>query len=79
MFFPDITGLDYYLPKIKLTIFDIRGQEIITLSEGYQSMGHHELQWSGLDQAGQTVSTGVYLCRLISDNSQQTIKMLYLR
>ena len=80
--FNPTTTIGYQIPydsKIKLTIFDIRGQEIVTLTEGYQSVGHHELQWSGINQAGQTVSTGVYFCRLISDNSQQTIKMLYLR
>ena len=80
--FNPTTTISYEIPvdaKIRLTVFDIRGQEIVTLAEGYKRMGHYQLQWSGLNHAGQSVSTGVYFCRLITDEYQQTIKMLYLR
>jgi len=80
--FNPTTTISYEIPvnaKIRLAVFDIRGQEIVTLAEGYKRMGHYQLQWSGLNHAGQSVSTGVYFCRLITGDTQQTIKMLYLR
>ena len=80
--FNPTTTISYEIPvdaKIRVTVFDIRGQEIVTLAEGYKSMGHYHLQWSGLNHAGQSVSTEIYFYRLITGDTQQTIKMLYLR
>lgn len=40
------------------------GQRIRTLIEGEQVAGHHRATWDGRDAAGQTVASGLYLCRM---------------
>lgn len=80
--FNPTTTISYQIPidtHVSLTVYDIRGQEIVSLVDGYKGLGHHQLQWSGLNKDGQIVSTGVYFCSLITESYQHTIKMLYLR
>jgi len=76
------TTIQYSLPEagsIKLTIFDILGQEVTTLRDGSQSRGNCKVQWNGMDQSGNPVSTGVYFARLEAGEYSHTIKMLYLK
>src|SRR6185436_20581792 len=54
--------LQYVLPepsKPEITIFDIAGRKILTLSEGIQSQGMHEVKLSA-----QGWSSGIYVCEL---------------
>ncbi len=80
--FNALTTLDYSLPgvsRIKLTIYDIRGKEVLTLIDSEQHLGTHQVIWDGLDHQGFPVSTGIYFCQLESESSSQTIKMLLLK
>lgn len=95
--FNPTTTIQYSLPEtgsVKLIIFDIRGKEVRTLLDTNKLAGIYEVQWNGMDQAGNLVSTGVYFCRLqVVDPSvaqkavatggtglySHTIKMVYLR
>ncbi len=80
--FNPTTTISYDLPEqsmIKLTVFDILGQEVATLQEAEKPPGNYEVQWNGLNQHGNPVSTGVYFCRLQAGNYSKTIKMVYLR
>lgn len=80
--FNPITNINYSLPEqsvVKLTVYDIRGNEVIKLQNAYKAAGNYELQWNGLDQSGNPVNTGVYFCRLQADEHSKTIKMVYLR
>lgn len=80
--FNPTTTIQYSLPEVSsvnITVFDIRGQEVTALLEVSKSSGNYEVQWNGLDQSGNAVSTGVYLARLQAGEYTQTIKMLYLR
>lgn len=40
------------------------GQEIATLKNGVMPAGRFDAQWSGRDDAGRTVSSGVYFYKL---------------
>ena len=80
--FNPITTISYDLPeqsKVSLTVYDVRGQEIIMLQNGVNLPGNYDVQWNGLDQSGKLVSTGVYFARLEAGEYIQTIKMLYLK
>mgnify|MGYP002641196654 CR=1 FL=1 len=80
--FNPLTTISYDLPEesaVNLTVFDIRGQEITTLLDNVKPPGNYEVQWSGNDQQGNQVSTGVYFCRFEVGSYSQTIKMVYLR
>ncbi len=76
------TTISYDLPEqssVNLTVYNIRGEEIMTLQNTDKSPGNYEVPWNGLDRAGNQVSTGMYFCRLQAGEYNQTIKMVYLR
>ena len=64
---------------IELVIFDIRGQVVNRLYKGRKTSGEHTILWNGQDQAGRDVSSGIYFCRLIGGEIQQTVRMLLIR
>lgn len=76
------TTIRYALPEaseVTLTVYTMNGSEVNTLVNGYQSAGYYDLLWSGTDDTGTLVSTGVYLCRLEAGGHSETIKMVYLK
>ncbi|NQT61868.1 MAG: T9SS type A sorting domain-containing protein [Candidatus Marinimicrobia bacterium] len=80
--FNPMTTINYELSAqstVKLTIHDIRGQEVVTLQDEAKPPGYYQMQWNGKNHSGNPVSTGVYFCRLQSDNFSETIKMVLLK
>ncbi len=76
------TSISYGLPQqssVGLSIYDVQGQLVKTLQQGVKAPGNYEVQWLGMDQQGNPVSTGVYFCRLTAGSYSKTIKMVYLR
>jgi hypothetical protein len=64
---------------VRLTIHNILGREITTLTEGYMSPGHYDFVWDGKDKFGRGVASGVYFYRLQNDVTGFTRKMLLLK
>ncbi|NQT61839.1 MAG: T9SS type A sorting domain-containing protein, partial [Candidatus Marinimicrobia bacterium] len=80
--FNPTTTISYALPEqsmVKLTVFDIRGHEVMTIVSTDKSPGNYEAQWNGIDHSGNQVSTGVYFARLQAGSYSQSIKMVYLK
>ena len=76
------TTIRYGLPEdasVSLVIYDIRGNTVRTIESGSQVAGWYEHIWNGIDDAGQPVSTGLYLTRFRAGSYSKTIKMLYLK
>ena len=65
--------------EVKLTVFNIRGQLVITLVDAEQPAGTYMAQWDGQDMKGQRVSSGVYFYRLKAGNFSKTRKMVILK
>jgi len=65
--------------QVKLQIFDVAGHVVKTLVNGATPAGRHELTWTGLDQGGRRVSSGVYFYQLVTDDFSQTRKMALLK
>ena len=62
------TEIRFQLPKnadVELTIYNILGQTVRTLTQGYKTAGHHIMKWDGRNKNGLSVPTGVYFSRLI--------------
>ena len=49
---------------VRLEVFNLLGQRVATLVDGYQAAGSHTAVWTATNAAGQAVSAGVYLYRL---------------
>ncbi len=80
--FNPTTTIQYSLPEsgpVKLTIFDILGQEVHLLQEAEIPRGIYQVQWDGMNDSGEPVKTGVYFCRLEAAGFCKTIKMVYLK
>jgi flagellar hook assembly protein FlgD len=61
------TVISYQLPEnghIQLKIFNILGQEVRTLVDGYESSGIKRILWDGKDQNGFAAATGAYIYHL---------------
>lgn len=80
--FNPTTSISFYLPEtehVKLAVYTITGEEIIKLVNGVLEKGLHEANWSGLNQAGKQVSSGIYLYTLKTDNAIFAKKMMLVR
>ena len=80
--FTDQTVLSYQIIKagnVRLKVYNIAGQLVKTLVNGGQAPGVYNIVWSGLDDQGRQVSSGVYFCRLETDDQSAIKKMTILR
>lgn len=64
---------------VELKIYNQLGQEIQTLVDANQSIGHHRVEWDGRDRNGNRMPSGLYLYRLKTGSFVETRKMILLR
>mgnify|MGYP000031157634 CR=1 FL=1 len=62
-----------------LVIYNVNGQEVKTLHNGFISPGLTSFQWDGNNQAGLAMSGGTYIYRLLIDGYTQSQKMVLLK
>ncbi|MCK4829465.1 T9SS type A sorting domain-containing protein, partial [bacterium] len=80
--FNGATRIQYALTErsdVNFVIYDITGRKIKEWRIGYQSAGWHELVWNGTNNAGQSVSTGIYIYSLQVDDFIDTKKMVFMK
>jgi len=65
--------------KVKLDIYNIKGQLVKTLADDSKDAGRYSLKWNGLDDNGIPASSGVYFYRLTTDGKTLTKKSLMLK
>ena len=79
--FNPTTMIKYSLPfssEVQLAIYDLLGNEIVTLVNKYQSAGNYEVEFNpSMIQSG--ISSGMYFYRLKTGNSTRTKKLIYLK
>lgn len=64
---------------VSLKIYNIIGQEVISLFEGYQPAGEFTLNWNGTDNNGRSAHSGIYIYRLEYGSSVITRKMTLIK
>jgi hypothetical protein len=65
--------------EISIRIYDLRGNLMTVLQDGFHQEGRFELVWQGLNRRGQIVDAGVYLVVLQSGSQQLTQKVTFLK
>jgi hypothetical protein len=65
--------------EASLTIYDANGKLITNLFEGFQSAGNKSFTWSGTNQSGQKVTTGIYIYSLDVNGVAYNKKMIFLK
>ncbi len=72
-------SLDYNLPNsslIRIAIYNISGQLVKTLYSGKGKPGENTLNWNLTDNEGRKVSGGIYFCRLETENTHSSLKVI---
>ena len=67
------------LVKVKLEVFNMRGQLIRTLVNELAEPGEYSFFWQGLDDYGEELSSGVYFYRLRAGDFVGTRKMVIVK
>ncbi len=76
------TVIRFALPQpsqVELTIYNLLGQPVAVLVQGPSAAGSFSVRWDGRDQAGQAVTSGVYLYQLRAGNYTEVRKLLLLQ
>jgi hypothetical protein len=80
--FNPITSIRYDLPQdglVNITIYDMMGREVKNLVNDMQTAGFRSVMWDGTNNNHQTVSAGLYIYSIYSDNYIDTKKMILLK
>jgi serine protease len=85
--FNPVTTIPYVLPeksRVTLTVYNILGEEVVTLIQQSQNAGSYQVRWDGRDTFSRPVAAGLYFCRLViqtgeTDRKVQTRKMVLIR
>jgi len=75
------TTLQFDLPEageVTLVIFDLRGREVAQAVNGYISAGQHRATWTGRDNRGRMLPSGLYIARLVAANGMAETRKLVL-
>ena len=63
----------------RVEVFALTGQRVAVLHRGPGKAGVHRVHWDGGDDRGRPLASGVYLYRLVTDESVRTRKLTLLR
>jgi hypothetical protein len=76
------TSFEFSLTQTNLTtfsIFNVLGQEIVTLVNEVKNPGTYKITWNGLDENGEKVDTGVYFYKIESGDFMDIRKMILIK
>jgi len=63
--------------RVELAVYDLLGQRVAVLVDGWRTAGPHEVRWDV--RADQDLASGVYLYRLKNDRSFKVGKLILLK
>ena len=64
---------------IELTVHDVLGRTVRTLTSGPAAAGRHVVRWDGRGEAGEPVGNGAYLVRLRAGGRDAVAKVMLLK
>jgi hypothetical protein len=80
--FNPTTRFEVSIPKtayVTIAIYDVLGRQITTLMNGQQGAGYYTMEWDARDARGLNVPTGIYFIRMLSDEFNQTQKIMLMK
>jgi hypothetical protein len=80
--FNPTTTIAYSLPErshVRISVYNILGEHVITLIDGEKSAGSYTITWDGRSGSGNSIATGIYLYRLQAGEYTETKKMILLK
>ena len=64
---------------VRLTVYNVLGQKIMDLFDGFRSAGSYQVRWDGRDSRGLKMATGVYVYKLDVGGSSAARTMILLQ
>jgi len=80
--FNPVTTITFDVPEetdITIKVYNILGEEIVTITQRKYKPGIYNVNWDGRNENGLKVSSGIYIYKMYSGNFVQSRKMLYVR
>jgi len=78
----NLTSVQFGLPnatRVTLKIYDFHGHEVKVLLDAHLEAGFHSIHWDGLDNHGQSLPNGLYLCSMDTGKEIKSLKILLAR
>ncbi len=79
--FNPTTKINFSIPtesKVNITVYNIKGQTVKTLTSEKYDRGNHQVIWHGKDSSNNSVASGVYFYKLSVDGKEKDIKKMLL-
>tara|TARA_B100001248_G_scaffold125881_1_gene94407 strand:- start:91 stop:2703 length:2613 start_codon:yes stop_codon:yes gene_type:complete len=79
--FNPTTSINFNIPiasEVVLTIYNITGQEVAKIHNGYAQAGSYKAVWNGMDNLGNKAPSGVYFYELKAENHFHKVKKMTL-
>ena len=79
--FNPITQIGYHIPEpchVEISIYNTLGQKVRELVRGSKSPGIYMIVWNGVNDLGQKVPTGIYICKMITNDGQLFYRKMML-
>ena len=65
--------------RVKIEIYNLLGQRVVTLVDEYRPIGRYATEWYGKNEDNQTVSSGIYFYTMKAGDFVQTKRMVFLK
>jgi hypothetical protein len=76
------TAIEFALPEageVTLTVYNLTGQEVVTLVHERLDAGRHTALWDGRDRSGVELASGVYIYRIKAGTFAKARKMVLVK
>jgi len=76
------TQINYQLTQpgtVSLKIYNLKGELVCDLVDGYYPAGYHRAVWDGKNREGMIVSSGIYFYQIVSEDFAETRKMMLIK
>ena len=65
--------------KVEISIYNVRGQKVVTLVNDFLNQGSHTVNWNGKDSNNKEIATGVYYYRMATPETLQVKKAILMK
>jgi hypothetical protein len=80
--FNSTTRITFDLPRmshVRLSVYNILGQEVKKLADGIFPAGSFHFVWNGDNSVGEQVAGGIYFIRMLTEWNSNSIKVMLLK
>lgn len=80
--FNPTTNISFLVPvntRARIEIYNVLGELIAVPFDDAVQAGEHQVVWNGRNQNGESVASGIYLYKLVSNSYSETRKMMLLK